>query len=158
TLGFSPRLGFQLREDLTLQLRYSIYQQQISLPANLANCNNIQTLPDGTPNPLFNPSPAFVNANPGLGINLAPTNGLGCYFDGEASLPVRKELAGGSTITSALGYSLNYNTLDNNKNPTDGLLIDFKQDFAGVGGDVTYLKTQLDGKYYTPLVADIIGL
>ena len=40
TLGFSPRLGFGLREDLSLQLRYSIYQQQISLPSNLANCNN----------------------------------------------------------------------------------------------------------------------
>ncbi len=158
TLGFSPRLGFQLREDLTLQLRYSIYQQQISLPPYLANCNNIQFLPDGTANPAFNPSPAFVNANPQLGLSLASTNGLGCYVDGEASLPVRKELAGGNAITSAVGYSLNYNTLDNNKNPTDGLLIDFKQDFAGVGGDVTYLKSQLDAKYYTPLVADIVGL
>ena len=61
-------------------------------------------------------------------------------------------------MTSALGYSLNYNTLDNNKNPTDGLLIDFKQDFAGVGGDVSYIKTAGDLKYYTPLVADIVGL
>ncbi len=48
----------------------------------------------------------------------------------------------GSTLTSAVGYSLDYNTLDNNKNPTDGLLIDFKQDFAGVGGDVSYLKSR----------------
>ena len=31
-IGFSPRLGFQLREDLALQLRYSIYQQDITLP------------------------------------------------------------------------------------------------------------------------------
>ncbi len=61
-------------------------------------------------------------------------------------------------MTSSVGYSLNYNTLDNNKNPTDGLLIDFKQDFAGVGGDVTYLKSAIDAKYYTPLVADIVGL
>jgi outer membrane protein insertion porin family len=67
-------------------------------------------------------------------------------------------LASGSTITSSVGYSLNYNTLDNNKNPTDGLLIDWRQDFAGVGGDVTYLKSQIDGKYYTPLVSDIVGL
>ncbi len=73
-------------------------------------------------------------------------------------MPVRKELANGSTLTSALGYSLDYNTLDNNKNPTDGLLVDFKQDFAGVGGDVTYLKSAMDAKYYTPLVADIVGL
>jgi outer membrane protein insertion porin family len=155
TLGFSPRLGFSLREDLALQLRYSIYQQQIELPSALNNCNNIPTLADGTPNPAFNPSPAFAAAN---GIDLTSTNGLGCYSDGEASLPVRKELQSGKTLTSMVGYSLNYNTLDNNKNPTDGLLVDFKQDFAGVGGDVTYLKTAVDAKYYTPLVADIVGL
>ncbi|WP_291684852.1 outer membrane protein assembly factor BamA [Bradyrhizobium sp.] len=160
TLGFSPRLGFALREDLSLQLRYSIYQQKITLPNNLANCNNTTT------NSLlaFNPSPAFANANgipPGGTINgVTDTSGTGlwCYSDGEASLPVRKELQGGSTLTSALGYSLDYNTLDNNKNPTDGLLIDFKQDFAGVGGDVSYLKSAFDAKYYTPLVADIVGL
>lgn len=157
TLGFSPRLGFSLREDLSLQLRYSIYQQEITLPSYLANCNNNQFLADGvTPNPAFNPSPAFANAT---GIALAPsTNGLGCYSDGEASLPVRKELANGKTLTSALGYTLTYNTLDNNKNPTDGLLIDFRQDFAGVGGDVSYLKTVVDAKYYQSLVSDLVGL
>lgn len=150
TLGFSPRLGFSLREDLSLQLRYSIYQQEISLPSYLANCNN---------DPLssaFNPSPAYSAAT-GTPLSTS-TNGLGCYNDGEASLPVRRELANGKTLTSALGYTLTYNTLDNNKNPTDGLLIDFRQDFAGVGGDVSYLKTAADGKYYTPLVSDIIGL
>ena len=73
-------------------------------------------------------------------------------------MPVRKELQAGKTLTSAVGYTLNYNTLDNNKNPTDGLLVDFKQDFAGVGGDVRYLKSAVDAKYYTPLVADIVGL
>jgi len=158
TIGFSPRLGFALREDLSLQLRYSIYQQKLSLPSALANCNN---------NPFnamaFNPSPAWVTANgvaaaTALGAVDPSGAGLWCYSDGEASLPVRKELAGGKTLTSSVGYSLNYNTLDNNKNPTDGLLIDWKQDFAGVGGDVSYLKTQIDAKYYSPLVADIVGL
>ena len=161
TLGFSPRLGFALREDLSLQLRYSIYQQSISLPYYLANCNN------NPANSLlaFNPSPAFVNSVGGptgfpSGATATDTSGVGlwCYSDGEASLPVRKELASGSTLTSSIGYSLDYNTLDNNKNPTDGLLIDFKQDFAGVGGDVTYLKSAVDAKYYAPLVADIVGL
>ena len=157
TIGFSPRLGFSLREDLSLQVRYSIYEQKISLPDYLRNCNNNQFLADGvTPNPSYNPSPAFMaNGNPASGSN---TSALGCYFDGEASLPVRKELQNGKTLTSSIGYSLNYNTLDNNKNPTDGLLVDFKQDFAGVGGDVSYLKTAIDLKYYTPLVADIVGL
>ncbi|WP_409188578.1 outer membrane protein assembly factor BamA [Bradyrhizobium sp. RDM4] len=158
TLGFSPRLGFSLREDLALQLRYSVYQQQITLPSYLANCNNI--VGSGA----FNPSPAYANTPQGAadiaasGYNFAATNGLGCYSDGEASLPVRKELANGKTLTSALGYSLTYNTLDNNKNPTDGLIVDFKQDFAGVGGDVSYLKTAADAKYYQSLVSDLVGL
>lgn len=148
-VGFSPRLGFQLTEQLSLQLRYSIYQQSINLPAYLDNCNNNPL------SPAFNPSPAYANVN---GISLASTNGLGCYNDGEASLPVRKELAEGASLTSEFGYTLDYNTLDNNINPTSGLLIDFKQDFAGIGGDVSYLKSQIDGKYYQPLVSDIVGL
>jgi outer membrane protein insertion porin family len=156
TVGFSPRIGLTLREDLSLQLRYSIYEQKISLPSFLDNCNNTFN------NPLlpFNPSPAFVAANGGNSFGAVDPTGLGlfCYADGEASLPVRKELANGATLTSSVGYSLNYNTLDNNKNPTDGLLVDFRQDFAGVGGDVTYLKSAIDAKYYTPLVADIVGL
>jgi len=159
TLGFSPRLGFALREDLSLQLRYSIYQQQISLPGFLANCNNNP----GNSLLAFNPTPAFVNSVGGAAFLPVPATdasgiGLWCFSDGEASLPVRKELQNGKTLTSAVGYSLNYNTLDNNKNPTDGLLVDFRQDFAGVGGDVTYLKSAVDAKYYTPLVADIVGL
>jgi len=159
TFGFSPRLGFSLREDLSLQLRYSIYQQEIELPDALRNCNN----DPNNPIMAFNPSPSFVNSVGGAGGLPAPAVdasgiGLWCYSDGEASLPVRKELQNGRVLTSALGYSLNYNTLDNNKNPTDGLLIDFRQDFAGVGGDVTYLKTAGDLKYYTPLISDIVGL
>ncbi len=154
TFGFSPRLGFQLREDLSLQLRYSIYKQEISLPWELANCNN---------NPAnnllaFNPTPTFVQGNGPGGATDASGVGLWCRSDGESSLPVRRELAEGGKITSMLGYTLNYNTLDNNKNPTDGLFVEWKQDYAGVGGDVTYLKSSVDAKYYTPLVADIVGM
>jgi outer membrane protein insertion porin family len=161
TAGFSPRLGFGLREDMSLQLRYSLYETSVSLPSALNNCNNLQFLADGvTPNPAFFPTPAFINQVLG-GVDPTGNAGItgipGCLGDGESALPVRKELANGQTLTSLVGYTLNFNTLDNNKNPTDGLLIDFRQDFAGVGGDVTYLKTAIDGKYYTPLVSDIVG-
>ncbi|SDS13629.1 Beta-barrel assembly machine subunit BamA [Bradyrhizobium canariense] len=154
TIGFSPRLGFALREDLSLQLRYSLYQQEISLPYQLDNCNNLA-------GPAFFPTPAYISQ---VLNGVDPTGnsqaGLlpGCLSDGESSLPVRQELANGAEWVSSVGYSLDYNTLDNNKNPTDGLLIDFKQDFAGVGGDVSYLKSAIDAKYYAPLVADIVGL
>ncbi|MGJ4941058.1 outer membrane protein assembly factor BamA [Bradyrhizobium sp. HKCCYLS1011] len=158
TIGFSPRLGFQLREDLSLQLRYSLYRQEISLPSYYQNCNN-------NPNNTllaFNPTPAYI-ANVLGGVD--PTNstssgyyGWGCFADGESTLPVRKELSDGAALTSAIGYTLSYNTLDNNKNPTDGLMVDWKQDLAGVGGNVSYLKTAVDAKYFTPLVSEIVGL
>jgi outer membrane protein insertion porin family len=159
TIGFSPRIGLALREDMAIQLRYSIYQQDVSLPSYLDNCN----MNPNNPTLAFNPSPAWVNqfgTAQALAMGATDASGVGlwCYSAGQASLPVRKELANGPTLTSAVGYSFDYNTLDNNKNPTDGLLFDWKQDFAGVGGDVTYLKSAADLKYYAPMVADIVAL
>jgi outer membrane protein insertion porin family len=160
TIGFSPRIGLQLREDMSLQLRYSIYQQEVELPSFLNDCNNNPN--NGMP---FNPTPAFANTPAGQQLIQQQLpggdpsgTGLFCYSQSQASLPVREELANGPAITSAVGYTFDYNTLDNNKNPTDGLLIDWKQDFAGVGGNVVYLKSAIDTKYYMPLVSDIVGL
>jgi outer membrane protein insertion porin family len=162
-IGFSPRLGFQLREDLSLQLRYSIFQQSITLPSFLDDCNNLL-------GPNFIPTPAYIsNGGPGIsraadGTPIDPTGnsqaGLapGCLGDGQSSLPVRVQLAKGPETVSMVGYSLDYNTLDNNKIPTDGLLVNFKQDFAGVGGDASYLKSTIDVKYYTPLTGDAVLL
>src|SRR3979411_2823939 len=82
TLGFSPRLGFALREDLSLQLRYSLYQQSITLPAAYSNCNNLA-------GPAFFPTPTYINTVLG-GVD--PTGnaqaGLlpGCLAAGRTSL------------------------------------------------------------------------
>jgi outer membrane protein insertion porin family len=154
SFGFSPRLGFQLREDLNLQLRYSISRQKITLPYYLQNCNNL--------NPDFvNTFPTAFGAGPDPAATTPPGGYTGmssCLNDGEASLAVRKELASGAVLTSAVGYTLQYNTLDNNKDPTSGILAVLNQDFAGVGGDVKYIKTTGDVKLYTPVVSDIIGV
>ena len=161
TIGFSPRLGFQLREDLNLQLRYSISRQEITLPDYLKNCNNF----DGTLG--YFPTPGYINAGgstasiPGAtygGPFSGVLGGNNCLVDGEASVAVKQGLAKGAVVTSAVGYTLAYNTLDNNKDPTSGLLATLNQDFAGVGGDVGYLKTTGDVKLYTPIVSDIVGV
>ena len=149
TQGFSTRLGFALREDLGLQLRYSLYRQSISLPTQLMNCNNINpdfinTFP--TPDKYFD----FVIPVGGLAQN--------CYADGEASLAVKRELAQGPVFTSAVGYSLSYNTLDNNKNPTMGTLATFNQDFAGLGGQVNYIKSTTDARLYKEVIPDVVGV
>lgn len=163
TTGGSARLGFALREDLTMQVRYSLYKQEVGISDQLKNCNN------NLANPFmqFNPTPAYlVNANgqsvfpPGFNTaaTLANTNGLGCYADGEASLPIKIELAGGPIWTSAVGYTLAYNTLDNNKDPQNGFLVELRQDLAGLGGDVKYLRSTVDARYYFPVVSDVVGV
>jgi outer membrane protein insertion porin family len=144
TYGGGFRLGFALREDLGLQLRYSIYRQEVSLPSNLTNCNNVN--PDGIS--------TFPTPDQQLRFPLIPYN---CYFDGEASLAVKRELANGPVITSLVGYSLSYNTLDNNKSPTSGLLAELRQDFAGVGGDVNFVRTTGDVYSYREVMPDIVG-
>ncbi|HEY3641780.1 MAG TPA: outer membrane protein assembly factor BamA [Xanthobacteraceae bacterium] len=152
TLGAGVRLGFALREDLALQLRYSIYRQQIVLPNFLNNCNNINpdyinTFP--TPNPLPT-TPPFAGAPGQINQN--------CYADGEASLPVRVELSNGASLTSLVGYSLAYNTVDDNRNPTSGIAAAFNQDFAGAGGTVRFVRETADLRRYFEVVYDIVGV
>ncbi len=57
-----------------------------------------------------------------------------------------------------VGYDLSYNTLDNNRNPTSGILAILRQDFAGVGGDVSYLRTTANVKSYYEVLPDVVGL
>jgi outer membrane protein insertion porin family len=150
TVGAGLRLGVALREDLSLQLRYSIYRQNIVLPSLLDNCNNIN--PNGVNT--F-PTPDHMGEiDPHTGVAFT-TN---CYADGEASLPVKIELAAGASITSLVGYSLIYNTVDDNRNPTSGIAAAFNQDLAGVGGDVRYLRETVDARRYFEVINDVVGV
>jgi outer membrane protein insertion porin family len=155
TIGGDVKTGIPITENFSTQLRYTIYQQSISLPTILDNCNNID------PNFLTSfPTPsAFASGNYDSAWDHAgqpaQTN---CYQDGEASLAVRKELAAGPVIASVVGYTLAYNTLDNNRAPTQGVVVEFKQDLAGAGGDVHNLKTTIDARLYDEIFPDIVGV
>jgi outer membrane protein insertion porin family len=155
TYGGTLKWGLPLREDLALQLRYSAYEQSISLPTDLNDCNNI--------NPDLNttfPTPAAINA-PGSPFASPPSASAvtSCYdIAAPASLPVRAELAQGAYLTSSVGYGLVYNSLDNNKLPTSGIYISFGQDYAGVGGDVSYLRSIFDMRSYYEVVSDLVSM
>jgi outer membrane protein insertion porin family len=96
-------------------------------------------------------SPALMDCSPG---NPPP----GCYANGEASLPVKQAVLAGPAWVSAVGSSVNYNTLDNNRSPTSGTVSALNQDLAGLGGDVRFLKTTADFRSYTPVVGDTVGM
>jgi outer membrane protein insertion porin family len=158
TFGVAPRIAFALREDLTMSLRYAITKTEVNINPLLANCNNINPNFINTfPTPAFTPN--GLNTTPGTTApNPLPTGQSDCYADGEATLAIKKEMLGGPVWTSLVGYGLTYNLLDNVKDPTSGLLVDFRQDFAGLGGDVKFIRTSGDLRYYFPVVADVVGL
>lgn len=54
-------------------------------------------------------------------------------------------------VESAVGHTLTYDKRDSSFSPTEGYFGRLSNDFAGVGGDETYLKTRLEGGYYYPL-------
>ena len=152
--GGTLKWGLPIREDLAIQLRYSLYTQKITLPSYLNDCNNI--------NPDFANTFPTINGITAGGLLGAypspPSNGLTCMTYGQASLPVREELAAGTTLTSAIGYGLAYSTLDNNKLPTSGVYFSFGQDFAGLGGDVSYIKSVADFRAYYEVISDLISI
>ena len=63
----------------------------------------------------------------------------------------------GTRTTSSIGYSLVYNTLNNGIRPTAGNRVVFSQDFAGLGGSVKYLKSQINASKFWALGSGFIG-
>jgi len=64
------------------------------------------------------------------------------------------------TLVSSVFYSLVYDTLDSRTDPHDGLYTKVMQEFAGVGGDVMWLRTSGTSAYYHELLPDrdVVGL
>ena len=54
---------------------------------------------------------------------------------------VANDIAAGDQWSSALGYEYTYDTRRSGLDPTQGVLFQFAQDFAGLGGDSQYVKT-----------------
>ncbi len=56
--------------------------------------------------------------------------------------------AAGSRVTSLMGYSLSWNRVDDIREPSNGFQVSFNQDFAGIGGDVRYVRSELRAGIY----------
>jgi outer membrane protein insertion porin family len=112
--GTTVQFGTPLTEQVGVQYRYSIYDQNVTLyPASLA---------------------------------AAP------------SLPIQQAAAAGPQWVSSVGDTVTYNTLDNTKSPTSGFNSQLRQDLAGLGGDVKFLRTTEDLRYYHPINDDVVSL
>jgi outer membrane protein insertion porin family len=112
--GATMQFGTPLTEQIGVQYRYSIYNQNVTI------------------------DPASLVAAP--------------------SLPVQQAALAGPQWVSSIGDTVTYSTLDNNKSPTDGIKSQLTQDLAGLGGDVKFMRTTEDVRYYHPLSDDVVSL
>ena len=74
------------------------------------------------------------------------------------SLPVRQAAAAGPQLVSAVGSTIAYNTLNDPRSPSDGINSQLRQDLAGLGGDVKFLRTTEDVRYYRSLNSDLVAM
>jgi outer membrane protein insertion porin family len=114
TYGSTLQFGTPVTEQLGVQWRYSIYNQNIALGSDTSG---------STP-----------------------------------SLAIQQAAANGPAWVSAVGSTATYSTLDNTKSPTDGIKAQLSQDLAGLGGDVKFLRTTQDVRYYQSLNSDLVGM
>jgi outer membrane protein insertion porin family len=114
TYGVNFTLGTPITEQTSVQWRYSISDQNVTLGANASGAT--------------------------------------------VSLPIQQAAAAGRQLVSATGDTLTYNTLDNTKSPTSGINSQLRQDLAGLGGDVKFLRTTEDVRYYHSLSSDVVAM
>ncbi|SHK63633.1 outer membrane protein assembly factor BamA [Bradyrhizobium lablabi] len=114
TYGATLQLGAPINEQLGVQWRYSLYNQNITLVPNASG--------------------------------LTP------------SLPIQQAAAAGPAWVSATGSTATYSTLDNTKSPSNGIKSQLSQDLAGLGGDVKFLRTAEDVRYYKSINSDLVGM
>jgi outer membrane protein insertion porin family len=145
TTGVTLRLGVPVTDDLTFQPNYALYESKITIPNSAS-----QPYDDCVgPNQTWFPG--------GTVIPVVPTPFINCLTNGEAPVEIKQAAAQGSVVTSLAGFSLLYNNLDNRKDPTSGYYVNFKQDFAGIGGQSDFIRETLDARWFHPITEDFIG-
>ncbi len=72
-----------------------------------------------------------------------------------ASLAVKDAAEEGAVNVSSLGYTVAYDTRNLVRSPSSGVFASFSQDFAGLGGDVNYIRAVADVRGYYPITNKI---
>jgi len=161
SVGTSVRLGARLNYEWTLSTRYSIRQDDTSFEQDLVDrdfnlfLDNIIP-PGATPEQIQTLLDRFDTNNDGVITDIDfDTNGNGTLSQAEQLIATGRGAFFaqnlGTQLQSTIGFTLQSNTLNSVLRPTRGRQITFGQDFAGVGGDVRFLRnTFLLDNYWTP--------
>lgn len=75
--------------------------------------------------------------------------------DDDASLLIQDDE--GKRLISSISQQISYDTRDSRFDPHEGQIISLSTEFAGLGGDVRFIKNTLGGAYYLPITENITG-
>jgi outer membrane protein insertion porin family len=162
SIGFSLRAGMALNEYWTLSTRYTLRQDDVTIPSSIieAQFNNVvasleaqrtSATPDEEQDILqtydFNGDGVITASDFAADGASAPTNDE--MIAASYSRAFQESI--GKRYQSIVGYSAGFNTLNAIIRPTRGHSFYFHQDFAGLGGSVRYLRNRINfDNYWTP--------
>ncbi len=116
--GIGLRAGFPLSEQSGMSLTYSLIQDDTQIASFFVDHDN---------DPL---TPAIDQCDPA-----------------NSSRPILCDQEG-TFLTSVLGYAINSDHRNQPTRATRGFDLQFSQDIAGLGGEVNYLRTEIEGGVY----------
>ena len=126
--GGGLRLGFPVTEFLTYGTRYSLIQDDVTLGSIYFTDPDLVPDPDGS---------GPLTGSDGPRPPVCDPLKAGRYLCDEL----------GKRLTSSIGHSIAYDDTDGIR-PTRGQRLTLSQDFAGLGGDVKYIRTRADATKY----------
>ncbi|WP_417463617.1 outer membrane protein assembly factor BamA [Kordiimonas sp.] len=160
SIGFSLRAGMAINEFWTLSTRYTLRQDDVSLLDNYLNAVydtyfNARTTNGITDQVEFDRRVSrFDSNNDGVvDLNDFDADGNGTISQEEKQVALSRGVQDsiGKRYQSIVGYTVGFDTRNSIIRPTRGHNFFFSQDFAGLGGDVRYLRsTVTTDNYWTP--------
>ncbi len=149
-LGRGQRLGFQVTTGVDNQ-RYSFnFTEPSLLGRDLSFGLDLSYFESERDNSEFNT--AIGSFSPSLTFPIAEAADMQVRYTArytDLTIPdasevgeiIRAEAARGELVESSVGYTLSYDTRRVGLDPTAGVLLEFSQDFGGLGGDTSFVKT-----------------
>lgn len=105
--------------------------------------------------------------SPGLTFPVSESGRLRVFYKAESvelsnydhtGTLIADEVAQGQLWSSALGYTYSFDTRRTGLNPNAGVLLQFGQEFAGLGGDSTYVKSTVRAQAQTTILNEEVTL
>ncbi len=148
SLGGTLTMGFPVAESGRLNLNYALRNDEVIVDSS-------QTLGLASGQDAANllvPGATFTEISTANGPAVTAQF---CDFIQQSLDPTCASV--GKFLTSSLGYAVSFDQRNDPIQPSAGWSASLSQNFAGLGGDVKYLKTSFRGATYRRLPLDLIG-